>query len=333
MYLHKRTNLITTIALFGLVLTACAGSNPTPTANCAPGANSIAFLSNRPEDNVGDDLYLINGDGSCRTRLTQNPGGVSSPAWFADGKRLLVNYPNDGLYIVHTDGSPRTPFPSLGMVRVYDYAFSSDGKHLAFSAADSSSEQHHNTDIFVINADGTGSATDLTMSNSDLKQDYTPSWSPDGKQIAFLRGVVNSDHQIYLMNADGSNLQLLKINFGDKPSTVTTRNVPNFTPLSWSADGKQLAFTSARDATSQIYSINVADALKDAGSEPTNLSHNAFNDGGPSWSPDGKNIAFLSDRDSQQRLQFHLYIMNSDGSNAVQLSHSHDDFGEPIWVP
>src|SRR5579859_4717331 len=98
MYRPIRLTVNTAIVLLGLVLTACAAADQSQ--NCSPETNRIAFLSIRPEDKVGDDLYLINADGSCQTRLTQNPGGVYPPAWFADGKRLLVNYPNDGLYVV-----------------------------------------------------------------------------------------------------------------------------------------------------------------------------------------------------------------------------------------
>jgi len=55
--------------------------------------------------------------------------------------------------------------------------------------------------LYVMNADGTG-VTPLTSTSGDK----TPSWSPDGKKIAFARMQGGSLVQVWSINADGSNL-------------------------------------------------------------------------------------------------------------------------------
>ncbi|HEY3126676.1 MAG TPA: LpqB family beta-propeller domain-containing protein, partial [Candidatus Limnocylindria bacterium] len=49
----------------------------------------------------------------------------------------------------------------------------------------------------------------------------------------------------------------------------------------------------------------------------------------PAWSPDGKSIAFQSNRDGP----YHIYVMNSDGSNLRQLTNGDNDDRHPNWSP
>ena len=74
---------------------------------------------------------------------------------------------------------------------------SPDGSRIAFS----------NLEIWVINANGTGP---VNLTNNPA-YDAIPSWSPDGKRIAFVSNRHGND-EIYVMNADGSNVQRLTYN-------------------------------------------------------------------------------------------------------------------------
>jgi Tol biopolymer transport system component len=49
----------------------------------------------------------------------------------------------------------------------------------------------------------------------------------------------------------------------------------------------------------------------------------------PAWSPDGKSIAFQSNRDGP----YHIYVMNTDGSNLRQLTSGENDDRHPAWSP
>jgi Tol biopolymer transport system component len=147
-----------------------------------------------------------------------------------------------------------------------------------------------------------------------------PAWSPDGTRIAFQSNRTG-DHEIYVMNADGSGVRQL-----------TDSDGLDVHP-SWSPDGSRIVFASAR--TTQMYSspgklqIYVMDA---DGQHPVRLTNNQVNDYSPEWSPDGQRIAFLSDRDGIPE----VYVMRLDGSQQTNVT-AHlpkgTERGNPHWHP
>ena len=86
-------------------------------------------------------------------------------------------------------------------------------------------------EIYVMNADGSGGQTGLT---NNTEGNFDPVWSPDGTKIAFASGSGDVDPEIYIMNADGSNVTQLTNNDGYDASP------------SWSPDGEKIAFVSDR---------------------------------------------------------------------------------------
>jgi TolB protein len=103
-------------------------------------------------------------------------------------------------------------------------------------------------------------------------------------------------HNIYVMNADGSNPVRLTRGFG-----------LDWLP-DWSPDGRRIAYSSQGR-------IVVMDA---DGSNQTLLTDQVGKDFCPAWSPDGSLIAF----DSFRHEDGEIYVMNSDGSNQVRLTYN-----------
>ena len=75
---------------------------------------------------------------------------------------------------------------------------------------------------------------------NNAADDTRPSWSPDGTKIVFYTWR-DGNHEIYVMNADGSNL------------TNLTNNAAHDIHPSWSPDGTKIAFVTIRDGNYEIY--------------------------------------------------------------------------------
>src|SRR6267143_1103538 len=133
-------------------------------------------------------------------------------------------------------------------------------------------------------------------------------------KIAFVSDRTGT-HQIFVMNADGS----------DQINLSNSFKIDDFAP-SWSPDGTKIAFYSSRTGTDQIFVMN-AD-----GSDQINLSNNAFDDTNPSWSPDGTKIAFDSDRIGGYKTD-QIFVMNADGSGQTNLSNNALNDAAPNWGP
>ncbi|HET9327529.1 MAG TPA: hypothetical protein VFQ05_12215 [Candidatus Eisenbacteria bacterium] len=86
---------------------------------------------------------------------------------------------------------------------------------------------------------------------------------------------------------------------------------------------EKIAFVSARDGNSEIYTVNVD------GTGLARLTNNAGRDEFPTWSPDRQHIAFQSKRTGS----FEIYVMNADGSNVVQRTFSATGSEHPTWSP
>jgi Tol biopolymer transport system component len=109
-----------------------------------------------------------------------------------------------------------------------------------------------------------------------LAQAYGPSWSPDGKQIAFIgskgRGspTAGSEYDLYLMNTDGSDVHALAKGF------------LHAVGVSWSPDGRWIAFSAAPEGKRGLWLV-----------DPTTGKMRLIAEGAfdvPRWSPDGQEI-------------------------------------------
>ena len=172
-------------------------------------------------------------------------------------------------------------------------------------------------EIYVMDNDG-GNLRNLSNNPGDDRQ---PSWSPDGKQIAFM-SERDGHRQIYVMDADGNNQRNLSDNEFDE-----------WEP-SWSPDGKRIAFSARREAHvkkefDMTYEIYVMDA---DGQNEQRLTDNRNNDWKPVWSPDGERIAFAADRKGDV-VSFDIYVMDADGGNQQKLTNHRASDGSPSWSP
>lgn len=158
--------------------------------------------------------------------------------------------------------------------------------------------------IYTMSAEGLDPVS-LTAADAN---DMQPTWSPDGRRIAFVSDR-DGNREIYVMQADGSE----QIN-------LTQNAAEDWTPT-WSPDGARLAFASFRDGNWEVYTMQ-AD-----GSGQTRLTRSPGADYSPAWSPDGEWIAFVSGRTGN----LEIFVMRPDGSEVRQFSSDPATDQSPCW--
>jgi Tol biopolymer transport system component len=149
-----------------------------------------------------------------------------------------------------------------------------------------------------------------------------PTWSPDGKRIAFVRG-----GDVYIMDGNGAFEHLIATG---SPDSVTQGYTAGRLAPAWSPDGGRLALYSG----SEIVIVSVDDALTVDLVPPVSDDWGLV--GSPTWSPDGKRIAFTSDHNSWDP-GLPLYVGDVDGSkvsNAKRLNPGQGQtYAQPAWSP
>lgn len=153
-------------------------------------------------------------------------------------------------------------------------------------------------------------ATSKRMLLADFKgSNSAPAWSPDGQKLALA---LSRDGltQIYIINADGTNLTRISNSAG-----IDTE--PRFAP-----DGQALYFTSDRSGGPQIYKISIN------GGEAKRITFNGTYNISPRVSPDGKMLAYISRREGR----FQLFSLDLNNSQELRLSETSSD-ESPSFAP
>jgi dipeptidyl aminopeptidase/acylaminoacyl peptidase len=184
----------------------------------------------------------------------------------------------------------------------------SDDRLIAFDAM----TENRDLDIFTVRLDGSG----LTNLTNNEALDRNPAWSPDGKRIAFESNRA-AFTQIYLMDADGSNVTQLTF---DQIDHEMTMNYANSSP--WSPDGSRLLFfqrvypeKGSLPVPLELYSIDVN------GGNKVMLASGDITLFDVSWSPDGRHVAYIVN-DPQNSNALGLYVVNADGGDRREITKS-----------
>jgi TolB protein len=182
-------------------------------------------------------------------------------------------------------------------------------------------------EVFVVDTDGSN-LTQLTHNPSGTACDSggfcngSPAWSPDGSQIAFSRvsgffqGELSQNIGIYVMNADGSEVQ-----------QITQKADPALGEDSdpqWSPNGRRIVFQRRNVRTARphdgiaLWTVNLVNG-RERRVTPWYLRAGDT----PDWSPDGRRILFHNNVDGPSTVSANLYTIRPNGARLHQLTFAH----------
>ncbi len=279
-----------------LAAIAIAGTGASPTRAAFPGANGlIVFSSNRPAaDGTTDfEIYSMRADGTDLRQLTDN--GSIPPS---------------------TEGGSGNGQSGAG-----------NGQTTTGGQTTTSSQTTTSGQTTTSSQSGSETGGGSTPTPID---DTQPAVSPDGRQIAFVSNRPaadgKTDSEIYVMNADGSDVRQVTHNASGSGSG-------NDYEPAWSPDGSQIVYRHDDGRLADLYVVDVRTGVETRLVTPYDKGPAAY-DGQPSWSPDGTEILFRKGMGSAAD----IWVYNLMAGDAADAAHMliHDPSAPesaPSWSP
>ena len=279
----------------------------------------LAFAYYMPGE-AYNDIWVINADGSGRTRLTRGLDAVS-PRWSPDGWKIAyVLYHTPGAYplgigVMDADGTdPIVVWQESGSVG--SPSWSPDSRRLVFAF---NHDSHSGSGFYTTNADG----SDVRWLAYGEVQGRDPAWSPDGSRIAFVQSRYGAPGEwlgddIFTMSSDGSEV-----------ARSTSGDYNNYYSLTWSPDGMRIAYHTPVAAPDRKSALRVFPL---DGSPPPYQGDHLVEDGySPAWSPDGSMIAYEYDpyMRGPDGPRAGIWLIRPDGTGNTYLTAGR----EPSWAP
>jgi dipeptidyl aminopeptidase/acylaminoacyl peptidase len=274
----------------------------------SPDGKQIAFLSDR-EKKEQLQLYIAPADGGPARQLTHLKGLLAAPRWSPDGTQIAILFTEN---LPHAAG-PLDPVPpasgpleskifeqrltlvnaATGAVRqlspkdmyVYEYDWSPDGRSFAATAAKGDGDANWwIAQLYVVSAES-GTMRPLYKPPVE-RQLAAPRWSPDGKSIVFIGGLMSDEGStggdVFLVPAEGGAERNLTPGM---PSSASS--------LSWPRKSRKLYFTEHFDGGSGVSQLDPATGATERLWQGDESLNPPFEDSGISMTADGSASAVI----------------------------------------
>lgn len=338
-------------------MTSAPGLDTAP--RLSPDGAMLAFLHTGADGRA--DLYVRETDGDARRRLTTGPHHTSAPVWADDGRTLLVRrWDASTCRIVAVsvlDGTARRVAACGRHQRGLDGT--PDGRTLVVSDRTSGEAPRQIVRVDV----ETGATQALTRPPDAATVDFMPRLSPDGREVAFLRGQFTGSRprvDLFVVPLDAAP--------NTRPARLTTDRA-HIAGFAWTPSGRGVVVSSNRGGNYRLWRVDRADG------NPTWLAHVPTVDPGsptvvddriafvewdydvnvwtyslsddsvavgtprltstrwdyaPRLSPDGRHVAFGSSRSGAHA----VWIAPVDGGNPRRVALDADHFVDGVaWTP
>lgn len=347
-------------ALNVVPLTTYAGRESQPAFS--PDGNQIAFTWSGEKDS-DTDIYVRLVEGGNWVRLTEGQGDKVNPTWSPDGRRVAYYRraaEGDGIFLVPALGGAERKLTDVWSNR---FGFGShswlhwspDGKWLVLSDKSSAAEPFS---LYLISPE-TGERHRLTSPPASVIGDCSPAFSPDSRQLAFVRVISAVVGEVYLVAVEGGEPKQLTFDGAGAGS------------VAWMPSGRELVFTSRHAGRSHLFRLAIDSGqpqwLAAGGNEaiyptfarqgnrlawtqntnqsdiwrvtlkgqagaakPSGLIASTASETSPSYSPDGRRIVFVSSRSGSDE----IWVSGSAGENPIPLTSFRGPLaGSPRWSP
>ena len=295
--LLKKTYKGKTLKIRSIAYTFCSDLVELLTGKKAVFGGKIVFVSNKTGFK---EIYQCDFDGYNVEQLTNSFSIALTPSLSPDGR-----------YLAYTDFSSGRPALAVrDLSNGSSSVVQEDGICIDPGWRDNDEVAttlsfEGDPEIYLVKTDGKVSRR-LTSSNGI---DISPTFSPDGSQMAFV-SARNGQPQIFIQDFQSGRTR--RLTFSGRYNTQPA----------WSPAGDKIAYTTMEsDGEINIFVIGTD------GSGIVKLTAHSGANESPSWSPDGRMIVFSSSRQGGKK----LYIMDATGENQRLLLHMNGEQTQPSW--